>query len=188
MAVLDIKIIPNSVLRSPTKEVGSFEESLHRFLDDMYETMVHAGGLGLAAPQVGDLRKIAIIDLTVEGIGPPALSSLSGIPIEEHVYKGRLEMINPEITKAEIVVPSDEGCLSIPDYRDSIKRKEQVTMRAVDRHGRAYEVDAADLLAFAIQHELDHLNGVLFTDHLSRLKKQLFMRWCKKHLGIEGRV
>jgi peptide deformylase len=80
-------------------------------------------------------------------------------------------------------VSSDEGCLSIPEYRDSISRFETVTVEAHDRHGRPFSLKAAELLAFAVQHEVDHLNGVLFTDHLSRLKKTLFKKWAQKNLG-----
>jgi peptide deformylase len=182
MAVLDIKIIPDPILRSPTKEVGTFDARLHKFLEDMYETMVSAHGLGLAAPQIGEASKVAIIDLTVDEIGVPAIVSSSNCVPEEHIFKGRLELINATILEGGKKVSSDEGCLSIPEYRDSILRHNTVTASAVDRHGRKYTVQGSGLLAFAMQHEIDHLNGILFTDHLSRLKKQLFQRWCVKNI------
>jgi peptide deformylase len=90
-------------------------------------------------------------------------------------------MINPVRIKEGKMVSSDEGCLSIPDYRDSIKRHETVTITAHDRYGNAFQCEAEALTAFCIQHEMDHLDGILFTDHLSRLKTQLFKRWCVKN-------
>lgn len=123
--------------------VGAFDQTLHTFLDDMYETMVSAHGLGVAAPQVGDSRRIAIIDLTVDDIDAPENRSTSGIAPGEHIHRERLEIVNAKIT-------------------------------------------GSGLLAFALQHEIDHLDGTLFTDHLSPLKKQLFLRWCKKHLAVEA--
>lgn len=148
----------------------------------MYETMVRNDGLGLAAPQVGQSERIAIIDLTLEYMSRPQISSKSGHSPEAHVHEGRLELINPAIVgKAQRLVPSEEGCLSVPSFRDTIKRHDTVTVEAVDRHGRAFTVEAGELLAFALQHEIDHLNGVLFVDHLSRLKKVLFRKWCIKN-------
>jgi peptide deformylase len=184
MAILDIRIIPDPLLRAPTETVGSFGTELHTFLDDMYETMVSAHGLGLAAPQVGVSTKVAIIDLTVDGIGDPAIVSKSSLSPDEHTHLGRLELVNPVIISGGKKVSSEEGCLSIPDYRDSIQRHDSVTVMAVDRLGRGFTVQGTGLLAFAIQHEIDHLNGILFTDHLSRLKRSFFLRWCKKNLDI----
>ena len=101
---------------------------------------------------------------------------------EAHLHRGRLELINPEIIERSArIVSSEEGCLSIPDYRDTIKRHEGVTVQAQDRLGRLYKVAAIELLAFALQHEIDHLHGTLFVDHLSRLKKVLFRKWCAKN-------
>ena len=182
MALLELKYIPDPILRAPTKAVSAFDAKLHTFLESMYETMVHNNGLGLAAPQVGMSIRVAVIDVTLEGMPQPEISSLSGHTPESHIHEGRLELINPEITNhAARLVNSEEGCLSIPDFRDTIKRHEVVTVHAVDRHGRAYSVEAHDLLAFALQHEIDHLHGVLFVDHLSRLKKTLFKKWCAKN-------
>ena len=183
MAILPISTIPDSVLRAPTVEVDKFDSELHTFLDDMYETMVAAHGLGLAAPQVGVSKKIAIIDLTVDGIGEPEISSSAGLPPLSHTHKGRLELINPKVVHGGKKVSSDEGCLSIPDFRDSIQRHLDVKVEAWDREGRQFSVSGVELLAFALQHEIDHLNGILFTDHLSRLKKQFFIKWCNKNIG-----
>lgn len=184
MALLKVITIPDPVLRAATNEVGLFDKDLHTFLDDMHETMVASHGLGLAAPQVGVSKKIAIIDLTVDGIGTPIIESTSGIPPVDHTHLGRLELINPEIIEGAKKVSSDEGCLSIPEYRDSIQRNLTVKVTAQDRVGRTFTVVGSELLSFALQHEIDHLHGILFTDHLSRLKKQFFTRWCEKNIGV----
>jgi peptide deformylase len=183
MAILSISTIPASVLRAPTIEVDNFDRELHTFLDDMYETMVAAHGLGLAAPQVGISKKIAIIDLTVDGIGEPHIESGAGLPPLAHTHKGRLELVNPKVLSGGKKVSSDEGCLSIPEFRDSIQRHLDVKVEALDREGRKFSVSGEELLSFALQHEIDHLNGILFTDHLSRLKKQFFLKWCNKNIG-----
>jgi peptide deformylase len=183
MALLDIRIAPDPVLRSPTKSVTSFDAELHAFLDDMFETMLANNGIGLAAPQVGVLDQVAIIDVSSDYIEKPSITTTLQIEPADHLHKDRLELINPVITGGISKVSSDEGCLSIPEYRDSISRFETVTVRAHDRHGRLFTLKATELLAFAVQHEVDHLNGVLFTDHLSRLKKTLFKKWAQKNLG-----
>lgn len=188
MARLEIKYIPDPVLRTRTEEITAFNAGLHTFLDNMYETMVHADGLGLAAPQVGRSDRLAIIDISIEYMPKPVITSLDGRPPESHVHDGRLELINPHITaKSSRLASSEEGCLSIPSFRDSIKRHETVTVKAHDRHGRAFSLEASELLSYAIQHEIDHLDGVLFVDHLSRLKKVLFKKWCiKNDFELEG--
>jgi peptide deformylase len=182
MALLEIRIAPDPALRSSTKAVTSFDDALHRFLDDMFETMLANNGIGLAAPQVGVLDQVAIIDVSSEYIEKPAITTSFSIDPTEHLHKERLELINPVITGGVNKVSSDEGCLSIPEYRDSISRFETVTVEAHDRHGRPFSLKATELLAFAVQHEVDHLHGVLFTDHLSRLKKTLFKKWAQKNL------
>jgi peptide deformylase len=183
MALLDIRIAPDAALRSPTQVVTSFDTSLHTFLDDMFETMLANNGIGLAAPQVGVLTQIAVIDVSSDYVEQPKITTTLSIDPAEHVYRQRLELINPVIKDGTHKVSSDEGCLSIPEYRDSISRFETVTVHAHDRLGRSFSLKATELLAFAIQHEVDHLNGVLFTDHLSRLKKSLFKKWAQRNLG-----
>jgi peptide deformylase len=183
MALLDVKILPDNVLRSPTEEVDAFDSKLHSMLDDMFETMIAEHGLGLAAPQVGILKRVAVIDLSVESMPQPTITSLSGLAPEEHTHQNRLEIINPTLDKEGKIVSSSEGCLSIPDFRETIKRHNAVSVTAHDRLGRAFKVHAVELLAFALQHEIDHLHGVLFVDYLTGLKKQLFQRWYNKHLA-----
>lgn len=180
MALLDLKFFPDQVLRSPTGQVVSFDHELHSFLDNMRETMESENGIGLAAPQVGVLKKIAVIDLSVETLIEPTIESLSSRLPQSHIHDGCLELLNPTIIAGEKKVSSEEGCLSIPDFRDSVMRHVGVTVEAVDRHGYAFRLTASKLLAYCIQHEVDHLNGVLFIDHLSPLKKHFFKKWCKK--------
>ena len=180
MAILDLKIIPDPILRVTTSDVTTFDSALQTFLDDMYETMVASNGIGLAAPQVGSSRRVAIMDLSIEGLTPPTITSLSDKDPATHIHHQRLEMINAKLVSSGPSVSSDEGCLSIPDYRDSIKRFGSVTITSQDRFGNLFRVEAEELVAFCIQHEMDHLDGILFVDHLSRLKKQLFRRWCTK--------
>jgi len=150
MAVLPIVTHPNPVLRRKAKRVTRVDESLDKLIDDMIETMHQASGAGLAAPQVGVSLKIAVI----------------GIPEEEVIV-----LVNPEVVKKageRIVV---EGCLSIPGYRGEIKRAEQVTVKAFDRKGKAIRLKAEDLLAEVLEHEIDHLNGVLYIDYLESPEK-----------------
>ncbi len=186
MAILDVKILPDSALRSPTEEVGTFDAELHSTLDDMFETMVAEHGLGLAAPQIGLLKRIAVIDLSIDSMPQPIITSLSALQPEEHIHQRRLEILNPVMEKSGKLVPSSEGCLSIPDFRETIKRHDTVSVTAQDRRGNQFKLEATELLAFALQHEIDHLHGILFVDYLSGLKKQIFQRWYNKNLAPQG--
>jgi peptide deformylase len=184
MAIRQIRIIPDPILRRQADAVKDFGAPLHQLLDDMVETMEVARGLGIAAPQVGVSERVTVIDLrAVEEDSPVMqLQSLAGITPDDHLHSGHLlEIVNPELDLVGRKVTSDEGCLSIPEYRESIQRSERVVVRASDRHGRRYQMAAEGLLCFALQHEIDHLDGVLFTDKLSRLKKTLFLRWQSKN-------
>lgn len=182
MAVLDVLIAPHPTLRSKSEPVTQYAAALHALLDDMYESMVAHNGIGLAAPQVGVLQQVAIIDVSGDYIEQPAITS-SMAQGQQHIHNQRLEIINPRIVSAEKKDSSEEGCLSIPDYRDTITRPSRITVEAYDRHGRAFSFTANELLAFAVQHEVDHLHGILYVDHLSRLKKTLFRKWAVKNLG-----
>jgi peptide deformylase len=183
MTTLDIVIAPNELLRTPCESVTRFSKELHTLLDNMYESMLANNGIGLAAPQIGVLQQIAIIDISSDYIEQPKIVSEPEDPSISHIHEMRLELINPRIITAQKKVSSEEGCLSIPDYRDTISRSETITVDAYDRHGRPFSFTANELLSFAVQHEVDHLNGVLFVDHLSRLKKTLFKKWAIKNLG-----
>lgn len=166
MTILDIRTFPDPVLREKTQVVTDFGDSLKKLLDDMFETMRHAHGIGLAAPQVGVLQQVAVIDISED-------------------QNERIDLVNPQIVEGNGKVSSEEGCLSIPEYRDSIKRRSEVVVRAQDSQGNPFELHADGLLAICLQHEIDHLNGVLFIDHLSRLKRELFRRWFKRQQASE---
>jgi len=183
MALRDIVIVPNPILRTPCEPVVDYSRELHTLLDDMYESMLANNGIGLAAPQIGITLQVAIIDISSDYIEQPNISSGVSIPAGEHLHGKRLELINPRILSNQKKVSSEEGCLSIPEYRDTISRSFSVTVEACDRHGRPFSFSAHELLAFAVQHEIDHLHGVLFVDHLSRLKKTFFRKWAIKNLG-----
>lgn len=167
MAVLPIVTYPSETLKTQCETVTEFDSKLHKLLDDMADTMYDAPGIGIAAPQIGILKQITVIDLSEDG------SEL-------------IELINPEITVKEGSTSSEEGCLSIPGYRATVKRAEKVVVKAQDRTGKEFEVEGEELMSFCLQHEIDHLNGVLFIDKLSRLKKSLFLKWYKKNGPLDA--
>ncbi len=142
MSKLNIVVAGNPVLRMKAEEVKKIDKKLHRLLKDMAETMYAADGVGLAAPQVGVSKRIVVID----------------------VGEGLLEMINPVIVKKEGSVIGGEGCLSVPDYEGEVERAEYVECEFTDRNGKRLLLQTDGLLAIAVQHELDHLDGVLFID------------------------
>lgn len=172
MAVRDIKKYPDPVLRHKTSRVEHIDNSINQLIDDMVETMHAAPGVGLAANQVGMPFQIAVIDL--------GMREKSEWPHELIV------IINPEVLSTEGVVIEEEGCLSIPEYVEKVKRATKIKVRAQDRTGRLFEIEAEGLLAKALQHEIDHLNGLLYIDRLSPLKKNIFKRRYKRLLAKES--
>lgn len=168
MPLREIRKFPDPVLRRKTDRVEKIDEQIERLIDDMIETMHEAPGVGLAANQVGVPLQLAVIDLTTR----------------EEKEKGKSRpitvIINPEILSMEGAVVEEEGCLSIPEYAESVKRAARVKVRAQDRTGKVFELDAEGLMAKALQHEIDHLNGLLFVDRLSPLKKSIFKRKYRK--------
>jgi peptide deformylase len=153
----------NPVLEKPAERVTVFDEELQKLVDDMFESMYAAKGVGLAAPQIGVPRRVAVIDVTFKE-DPNA----------------KLVLINPEIIHTEGRHTQNEGCLSIPDFRENVTRPNQVTVRAQDARGEIFEKTAEELLARAILHETDHLNGKLYLSHLSSLKRDLIKRKIRK--------
>ena len=151
------------VLEKPAEKVTVFDEELQQLVDEMFESMYAARGVGLAAPQIGISRRIAVIDVTFKE-DPNA----------------KLVLINPEIIHTEGKHTQSEGCLSIPDFRENVNRPNQVTVRAKDVHGDVFEKTGDDLLARAFLHETDHLNGKLYISHLSSLKRDLIKRKIRK--------
>lgn len=154
---------PEQVLLKKAEPVTEFNAELKQLADDMFESMYAAEGIGLAAPQIGISKRMYVVDLSV-GKNP-----------EE-----RLVLINPEIIEKEGKQTEEEGCLSLPDIRDKVNRHFRVRMRAQDVDGKWFEIDGEELLSRAFQHELDHLDGILFIDRLSRLKKDLILRRIRK--------
>lgn len=156
MSLLEIHVLGSPVLRTETTLVAEITDDLRRLVDDMFDTMRAAQGIGLAAPQVGRLERIAVVD----------------------VDKDPIVLINPEIIVESGTERAEEGCLSIPDIYGDVTRSAQVTVRAMDLDGKVFEREATDLLARAFQHEIDHLHGKLFIDYLSFLKRRGVMaRW-----------
>ncbi len=159
MAIREILEFPDPRLREVGEPVTVFDDSLRQLVEDMAETMYDAPGVGLAAPQIGVSKRIFVIDIA----GEDEPSDL-------------LVFINPEILSLDGTQQWEEGCLSFPGATETLKRAEQVRVRAQDAHGEAFELEADGLLAVAIQHENDHLDGVLMIDKLNPIKKRLFSR------------
>lgn len=165
MSILRIREYPDPILRQKSKPVEKWDDELNKVIQDMMDTIDAVPGLGLAAVQVGAPVSLFIYD--------PDLSSES--PVKNYSV-----FINPEIVYEEGEVKGEEGCLSVPDYRDSVVRAQVVKVRGYNKNGESIEITAEGLLARVFQHEIDHLNGVLFIDRLSSLKRGLFLRRMKK--------
>lgn len=160
----DILIWPEPRLRKRSAAVGQVDRELHTLIEDMFETMYATeNGIGLAAPQIGVNRRVVVID-TSRGEDPSSA----------------LVLVNPEITRAEGELVIEESCLSVPGEAEEVTRAEAVWMTALDGEGAPYELEADGLLAIAIQHEIDHLDGVLYVDHLSTLKREVLRRRMKR--------
>src|ERR1022692_1099385 len=153
----------NPVLEKPAEKVTVFDEELKKLIEDMFESMYAARGVGLAAPQIGISKRIAVIDVTFKE-DPDA----------------KLVLVNPEIVHKEGRQRGSEGCLSLPDFREDVSRAKIVTVRAQDLKGKFFEHTGEDLLARAFLHETDHLNGKLYISHISALKRDLIKRKIKK--------
>jgi peptide deformylase len=154
---------PESVLQQPGEPVTEFNDELRKFVADMFETMYASQGIGLAAQQVGVAKRITVIDLS-QGKNP-----------EE-----KLTLINPEIISSAGKMYEEEGCLSFPDIREKVARAAKVRIRAQDEHGKWFEMDGEELLSRCFQHEIDHLDGVLFIFRMSPLKRNLNLRKIRK--------
>jgi len=160
MAVLDIHLFGSPVLRQQSDAVSGVDAEVRKFIDDLFETMDVAKGIGLAANQVGVARRVAVVAADNE----------------------RIALVNPVIVSAEGKAREEEGCLSIPDAYGEVTRAARIVVEALDRDGTPFRREADGLLARAIQHEIDHLDGILFVDHLSTLKRQLLLsRWKREH-------
>jgi peptide deformylase len=170
MAVRDILVLPDKRLRLVSKPVAKVDSATRKLVDDMFETMYAAPGIGLAAIQVGEPKRVVTLDLAKKDE-----------PSDPQVF------INPElIWKSDDNSTHEEGCLSIPEYYEEVQRPAEVKVRYLDLDGKPREIDAKGLLATCLQHEIDHLNGVLFIDHISKLKRdRVIKKFTKaaKHAG-----
>ncbi len=164
MPVLPIVVAPDPRLKRKAVTVEAVDADLVRLMDDMLETMYAAPGIGLAAPQVGVLKRVLVVDVAREGEPPRPLC-----------------LTNPEILwRSEETRSHEEGCLSLPDMYDDVIRPESVVVRYLDRDNEVREIEATGLLATCIQHEMDHLDGTLFVDHLSSVKRNMILRKLQK--------
>jgi peptide deformylase len=162
--VREIVIWPDPVLKEVAKPVDRVDDTIRRLLDDMAETMYAADGVGLAAPQVAESRRLIVIDTSPRQEGQKLI-----------------HLVNPEIVRTEGLTSYTEGCLSIPGEAEEVAdRAAKVWVRALDRYGKPFEIEAEGLLSIALQHEHDHLEGILFVDHLSSLKRELIRRRMRK--------
>ena len=169
MTLLKIVTYPDPFLKQPTKSVTDIDDQVQKIIEDMAETMYAASGVGLAAIQAGFDKSIIVYD-----------------PTADAEKKDFQVLINPEILFSEGSMISDnEGCLSVPDFRADVKRSERVIVEALDRNGNPLKIEAEGLLSVIMQHEIDHLKGVLFIDHISALKRQLYKKKRIKALKSE---
>ena len=158
MSLLTLHLLGSPVLRQRSAEIESFDDELRAFIDDMFETMRAAKGVGLAANQVGAARRVAVVDADGQ----------------------RFAMVNPRIVRAEGRATAEEGCLSIPEVYGDVTRPASVTLEAQDAEGKPFRLEASGLVARAIQHEIDHLDGILFLDHLGALRRAMLLKKFRK--------
>jgi len=163
MSHMKIYTYPDAVLKTTAEPIRDIDEDLRKIIDQMIETMYSAPGIGLAANQVGLLKRVIVFD---------------GSPSEDEPNPHVL--INPEIVAGEDSIKWDEACLSVPDYTADVVRKARIQVKGLDRHGNPLSLEAEELLAVCLQHEIDHLDGVLFIDRISRLKRALYKKKIKK--------
>ena len=169
MAIREIITFPNPILRQQAEEITVFDEELKKLAADMGETMYDAPGVGLAANQIGVLKQIVVVDIS-----------------KDEEEKKFVALINPVISRGEGAVAGEEGCLSVLEYEAKVKRFQKIHVTARDLEGNPVEFDAEDRFARIIQHEVDHLHGKLFIDHLSALKRSLYKKKLKKILKRRG--
>lgn len=170
MAVLEILKYPHPTLKKRSETVSLIDEDVKRLINDMRETMHAAGGIGLAACQVGVSRRVIVLDVS---------------PMDpQHSF---FALINPEILSEEGETDHEEGCLSVPDYLEKIKRKEKVWVKGLSPEGKDIKIEGDGILAIALQHEIDHTNGILILDRVSRLKREIYRNRLKKEKRKEER-
>ena len=165
MAVKEILLYPDPLLKKVCEAVETFDESAEQLLDDLVDTMVDAGhSVGVAAPQIGELRRAVVVDVSKSKLG------------KKQKNHGLICMVNPEIIEREGETVVREGCMSVPDYTGNVTRAERIVVQFLNRDGQLQVIRSEEFEAIAIQHELDHLDGKLFLDRVSSLKTDLFRR------------
>jgi len=168
--ILDIVVYPDRRLKKISQPVELFDDELHTLLDDMYETMIAKNGVGLASIQVGVAQRVLIINLPIE-VAEDEM---------DQPKANTIEMINPIITKTDGISIHQEGCLSVPEFFEDIERYESIEVEYQDRDGNLQKITNSEFLAVAIQHEMDHLDGKLFIEKLSYIKRKKFEKEWKK--------
>src|SRR3954470_24354060 len=164
MALLPIITAPDPRLKVKAKPAAAVDTDVRRLMDDMVETMYHAIGIGLAAPQVGVAKRVIVVDVAREGEMPQPI-----------------RIANPEIVwRSDTLTTANEGCLSLPEHYADVERPAEIRLRYLDHENEIREIDASGLLATCLQHEIDHLDGVLFVDHISTLKRGMILRKLTK--------
>ena len=163
MSLKDILIYPEKRLRKKSQTVEKINKKIQKLLDDLADTMYNAPGVGLAAPQIGENVRVLVVDISTK---------------EEE--NSLLELINPAITDSSGTQKSEEGCLSVPGFYGNITRRKKITVEAVNRDGEKFKIEVEDILARVLQHEIDHLDGILFFDKMAKLKKELFIKKIDK--------
>ena len=170
MALLDVRTYPDEVLRQKAEPVESLDDSMRRLADDMVETMYAAPGVGLAAPQVGVSKRLIVVDVSMKEGGESRL----------------VVLFNPEIIEADGSIEYEEGCLSLPGFNIVVSRAGRVVVRGLDREGREVDIEAEDLQAVVLQHEIDHLDGILLLDKAGMIKREFYKKRIKKQLAKAG--
>jgi peptide deformylase len=172
VSLLGIRVLGAPILRQDTHPVTAVTDDLRRLIADMFETMYAARGIGLAAPQVGRLERVTVVDVARDKAPPKPMA-----------------LINPEIVLQEGSTRGEEGCLSIPEVYGDVDRAARVVVRALDVNGQPFEIDGSDLLARCLQHEIDHLHGKLFIDYLSILKRRAALgKWEEQKAKYPGLI
>lgn len=185
MAVLPIYVVPQPVLKKSAAVVDSITPEIRQLVDDMVDTMYAARGIGLAAPQVGVSQRVIVMDVDQRRAdGSDHDDDSNDDDDDTPLEKGKVQVfINPEVIwESDELNTYEEGCLSIPGQYAPVERPKMVRVKYLDMDGKTQEIEADGLLATCLQHEIDHVNGVLFTDHLSSLKRDMLLRKLKKHI------
>ncbi len=186
MAILPIHTYGQPVLRKRAKPVHKLDSELKKLVDDMFETMYHAGGIGLAATQVGSLARVIVVDISdVDGKPHEGVGEAARAADRTSGEVSKLVLINPELVSSAGLWTMEEGCLSIPDIRDEVERVENVRVRCRDAEFNEMEIEASGLLGRVLLHEIDHLNGILFIDRLGVVKRKLLKGRLNKILRGE---